>query len=193
MKPEYEEIIRRLKQNDASLTVLNLRQKNITADDSQAIFKALEENTTVTELQYLGNNSSGDAAIALGTMLRRNHTIEQLELGTNELNNEDIIHIVSGIKENTSVTLLDLNSNLFDASGPIADLLEHNNCIKEIDLTNSNIIDAGFSDIYSALQRNGSSSLTTFSVYFPPVSCIDDFDNVCRDNASRLGGAARPY
>ena len=193
MKPEYEEIIRRLKQNDASLIVLNLRQKNLTSEDSQAIFKALEENTTVTQLQYLGNNSSGAAAIALSTMLRRNHTIEQLELGTNQLNNEDIIHIVSGLKENESVAILDFNSNLFDAPGPFADLLEHNNSIKEIDLTNSNISNAGFSEIYGALQRNERSSLRAFNVYFPLVSCIDDFDNFCRDNVSRQGSALRPY
>ena len=193
MKPEYEEIIRRLKQNDASLTILNLRQKSLTSEESQAIFKALEENTTVTDLQYLGNNSSGEAAIALSTMLRRNNTIEQLELGTNELNNEDIIHVVSGLKENTTVAIVDFNSNLFDTAGPIADLLEHHRYIKEIDLTNSNISDDGFSEIYGALQRNENSSLVTFNVYFPPLSCIDDFDNFCRDNANRLGSALRPY
>lgn len=193
MKPEYEEIIRRLKQNDASLTVLNFRQKNLTSEESQAIFNALEENTTVKDLQYLGNNSSGDAAIALSTMLRRNHTIEQLELGTNELNNEDIVHIVSGLKENSSVAILDLNSNLFDAAGPIADLLEHNQHIKEVDLTNSNISDAGFSEIYGSLQKNERSSLTTFNVYFPPLSCIDDFNNFCDENRRRLEGSIRPY
>ncbi|CEG59083.1 leucine-rich repeat domain-containing protein [Legionella fallonii] len=190
MLPEYEEIIRRLKQNDVSLTRLNLRQKNLTAEESQQFFNALEENTTVTTLQFLNNNSSGVAAIALSTMLRRNHTIEELELGTNEINNEDIIHIVRGLKENTSVVILDLNSNLFDTAQPIADLLEHNNSIKEIDLTNSNINDTGFLEIYAALERNENSSLTEFNVYFPPLSCMDDFDSLCR---ARLENSRRPY
>ncbi len=193
MKSEYEEIIRRLKQNDANLTALNLRQKDLTPEESQEFFKALEENTFVTKVQYLGNNSSGNAAIALSVMLEKNQTIEELELGTNELNNEDIIHIVRGLKQNSSVVIIDLNSNLFDTAEPIADLLEHNNHIKEIDLTNSNINNAGFSEIYEALQRNENSSLTTFNVYFPQVSCIDDFDNFCRANASRLERGVKPF
>lgn len=193
MKSEYEEIIRRLKQNDANLTALNLRQKDLTPEESQEFFKALEENTFVTKVQYLGNNSSGNAAIALSVMLEKNQTIEELELGTNELNNEDIIHIVRGLKQNSSVVIIDLNSNLFDTAEPIADLLEHNNHIKEIDLTNSNINNAGFSEIYEALQRNENSSLTAFNVYFPQVSCIDDFDNFCRANASRLEKGVKPF
>lgn len=193
MKSEYEEIIRRLKQNDANLTALNLRQKDLTPEESQEFFKALEENTFVTKVQYLGNNSSGTAAIALSVMLEKNQTIEELELGTNELNNEDIIHIVRGLKQNSSVVIIDLNSNLFDTAEPIADLLEHNNHIKEIDLTNSNINNAGFSEIYEALQRNENSSLTAFNVYFPQVSCIDDFDNFCRANASRLEKGVKPF
>lgn len=193
MKSKYEEIIRRLKQNDASLTILELRQKNLTSEESQEIFKALEDNITVTKLQFLGNNSSGVAALALSTMLRKNHTIEELELGTNEINNEDVKHIVCGLKDNASVVILDLNSNLFDAARPIADLLEHNNYIKEIDLTNSNINNDGFLKIYEALQRNEDSSLTAFNVYFPSVSCIDDFDNLCRANASRLEHTMRPF
>lgn len=191
MKLEYEEIIRKLEQNDASLTILNFRQKHLTSEESQAIFKALEDNVIVTDLQYLGNNSSGEAAKALCEMLKKNNTIEQLELGTNELNNEDIVHVVDGLKQNTCVTTLDLNSNLFDIAGPVADLLEHSIFIKEIDLTNSNVSDAGFSEIYHALQRNENSSLTAFNVYFPQISCIDDFDNFCRDNASKLENTIR--
>ncbi len=192
MKPEYNELIERLKQNDATLTSLNLRQKNLTSEESEEFFKALEVNKTVTKLQYLGNNSSGKAAIALCTMLMNNQTIEELELGTNELNNEDIVYIVKGLKQNSSVVILDLNSNLFDSSEPIAELLECNNYIKEIELTNSNISDEGFSEIYKALQRNEHSSLTSFNVYFPSVSCIEDFDSFCRENASKLGGSLRP-
>ena len=37
-----------------------------------------------------------------------------------------------------------------------------NNSIKEIDLTNSNISNAGFSEIYGALQRNERSSLRAY-------------------------------
>jgi hypothetical protein len=186
MKPEHEDIIRRLKQNDPSLTVLNLRQAGLTSEESQAFFKALEENTVVTKVQHLGNNSSGNAAITLGSMLQRNHTILELELGTNKLNNEDIIHVANGLKH-SSVVILDLNSNLFDTAWPIASLLEHNHAIEEIDLTNSNINDAGFLEIYEALQRNENPALRAFNVYFPQVSCIADFDNFC--SASKV----RPF
>ncbi|WP_298628092.1 hypothetical protein [uncultured Legionella sp.] len=126
-------------------------------------------------------------------MLQKNQTIEELELGINELNNEDILHIVNGLKQNTSVIILDLNSNLFDSAGPIADLLEHNNYIQEIDLTNSNINNAGFTEIYEALQRNKNSSLTAFNVYFPQIPCIDDFDNLCRANGSRCESSVRLF
>ena len=170
MTPEYNEIIDRLEQKDADLTFINLRLKNLTPEESQTIFQLLEENTSVTQLQFLGNNSSGDAAIALGLMLKKNKTIKQLELGTNELDNEDIAHIVSGLVENTSVTIVDFNSNLFNNAGPIADLLEYNQSLREIDLTNSNISNAGFLDIYAALLRNRNSSLVTFDVLFPEIA-----------------------
>ena len=192
-KKRLADLILGLRENNASITVLNLRQKKFTAEESRELFNALEDNTTVTQLQFLGNNSSGEAAIALGVMLRKNHTIEVLELGTNEINNADLAAIVSGLKDNKTVVSLDLNSNLFDAASPIADLLEHNNCIKEIDLTNSEIHDDGFLEIRDALQRNEESSLTAFNVYFPSVSCMSDIESLCSANASRLGHAIRPF
>lgn len=192
MQPEYELIINRLRQNDPDFTLLDLRQKNLTSEESRAIFQALEENTRVRKLQFLGNNSSGIAAIALGTMLQKNHSIEELELGTNQIDNDDILHIISGLKSNNSVVTLDLNSNLFNTAEPIADLIAHNNCIKEIDLTNSYIDDAGFLKIRDALENNGDSSLSVFNVYFPPISCIDDIQNLCMANASKHGNTMTP-
>lgn len=191
MKPEYEEMVQRLKQNDEGLTVLNLRQKNLTSEESQEFFNALIDNTRVRKVQFLGNNSSGVAAIALSAMLKKNHTIDELELGSNKLNNDDIIHVVNGLRENSTVTILDLNSNLFDAAAPIAELLEHNNHIHEIELTNSAISNEGFVDIYKGLEKNHESSLTAFNVYFPFLPCIDDFNDLCSANASRL--SARPF
>ena len=109
MKPEYEEMVQRLKQNDEGLIVLNLRQKNLTSEESQEFFNALIGNTRVKKVQFLGNNSSGVAAIALSAMLKKNHTSEELELGSNKLINDDIIHVVHGLRENSTVTILDLN------------------------------------------------------------------------------------
>ena len=185
MKPEYVIIIERLKQNDPTLTVLNLAQKELTPEESQAILEALKGNTTVTKLCYLGNDSSGETAKVLGEMLGINQTIKQLYLGTNHLGDLDLWYIITGMMRNTSINLLDLNSNLFKAARPIAHLLEHHTHLEEIELTNSQIDEAGFREMCSALQRNEHSSLTTFNVYFPPVLCMDDFDKLCRDNADK--------
>jgi Ran GTPase-activating protein (RanGAP) involved in mRNA processing and transport len=125
-------------------------------------------------------------------LLKKNHTLEVLELGTNQLTNEDMIHIVEGLLENNSVTKIDLNSNLFDKPKSIAKLLEHSTLLKEIDLTFSNISEKGFKDILEAFQRNQHSSLTVFNVYFPPLACLNDFQLLCQDNASRLESTCRP-
>lgn len=192
MISEIDEIIQKLVQNDASLAVLDCRQMGLSGEKSAEIFKALENNTVVTELKYLGNHCSGDAAKALSSLLKQNHTLEVLELGTNQLTNEDMIHIVEGLLENNSVTKIDLNSNLFDKPDSIAKLLEHSTLLKEIDLTFSNISEEGFIDILVAFQRNQHSSLTVFNVYFPPLACLNDFQLLCQDNASRLESTYRP-
>ncbi|WP_419420444.1 hypothetical protein ACNVED_03850 [Legionella sp. D16C41] len=193
MKFKYEEILTKLIQNDSSLTVVDFRQANLSSIQSREIFKALESNNKVITLKFLGNNSSDEAAIALGSMLEKNHTIEDLQLGSNEINNKDIVHIINGLKNNDTVTSLDLNSNLFDIADPIADLLEHNNWIREIDLTNSNINNDGFLEIKAALERNENSSLTAFNVYYPPIPCLDDFDNLCRANAKKYESSVRLF
>lgn len=179
-------IIRLLESNDHSIKTLNLGQKELTPAQSEQIFIALKKNKVVTELKFLGNDSSGQAAVALGAMLEENTTIELLELGTNQLSNADLPHIIKGLKANTSVINLDLNSNLFTNPQPIADILKHNNTIQEIELTNSEIEEAGFEIIHDALASNEYSSLTTFNVFFPYLPSLPAFQQLCENNADRL-------
>ncbi len=59
MNQELDNLIKRLKANDVTLTSINLFDNNIGTEGARALAKALQENKTVTSID-LGDNNIGD-------------------------------------------------------------------------------------------------------------------------------------
>ncbi|MCE2993877.1 MAG: hypothetical protein ACK5WS_02680 [Alphaproteobacteria bacterium] len=99
--------IKRLQENDPSLTELCLDNIAFHYVRPKALAEALKTNTSLTELYLIKNNSSsrmkylGDpGAKALAEALKTNISLTQLSLGNNEITHESAKALDKAIQEN---------------------------------------------------------------------------------------------
>ncbi len=155
LRPEIQQIIQRIIDNDSTLTKLDLKHQQLSQEESLSILQALESNNQIVELGYLDNDSSiQEVYLAMSRMLKVNTSIEILFLGTNKLSNAALDLIIEGIIDHPSLVTLDLNSNPFNDERAICTLINANTPLRKIDLTNSQISEKGFSNIKEAMKNN---------------------------------------
>src|SRR3989338_478091 len=70
-----KEILKRLRENDPTLTVLDLRGNDIDSTVAAALAEALRGNTTLTKLSLGFNDIGSTGAEAMAEALRENHTL----------------------------------------------------------------------------------------------------------------------
>src|SRR5437868_629569 len=121
--PIAASILKRIKDNDLSLTKLDLSGQNLQGSDIQALIEALAQNTTLTTLD-VGNSQIGDEeakALAQNTTLTtlyvsgsrigdegakaltQNTTLTTLYIGYNQIGDEG----AKALAQNTTLTTLD--------------------------------------------------------------------------------------
>jgi hypothetical protein len=112
---EFAVILERLRNNDPSLTRLDLGWNQI--GDAEAKDIALQDNTTLTTLD-LGFNFIGDAgAIHISLALKNNTTLTSLDLRCNQIRVAKTIDIISILlKDNMTLTTLQLDMNKIDTA-----------------------------------------------------------------------------
>ena len=84
---------------------LELKSKKISDSAVEALFKALDHNSTLEWLD-LSNNSISDAGVeALALVLHHNSTLKELDLSGNDaIGKEGTHHLIEALTENTSIT-----------------------------------------------------------------------------------------
>ena len=84
---------------------LELKNKKISDSGVEALFKALDHNSTLEWLD-LSNNSISDAGVeALALVLHHNSTLKELDLSGNDaIGKEGTHHLIEALTENTSIT-----------------------------------------------------------------------------------------
>ena len=104
-------ILKSLRDNDASLTILGLNSNQIGNAGASALADALRVNTSLTELN-LYNNQIGDAgATALADALKLNTSLTTLNLNSNQIGDDGASALADALKTNTNLTILSLYSN----------------------------------------------------------------------------------
>jgi ATP-dependent Clp protease ATP-binding subunit ClpA len=144
-----DEIVNRIRNNDPSLTIVNLNSHLNTSKDpanpappdpatAHAIAEALKNNTHVIELHMANCNVDTGGAKAMAEMLLTNRTLAVLNLETNNISGEGIQEIFKSLSTNQSLTELKLANQSKSIGNEIerslAKLLEANQNLQKLSL-----------------------------------------------------------
>jgi len=168
---EFEEILRRLRENDttrvslqrsgttATFLDLSAHHRTTTLDSTRAVSLAwaLSVNTTYETLDLFGNDTMGDAGlIALAEALKVNKTLKRLMMQDAGISGYGAFAIAEMFKVNNSLKVVYFVQNNFGDFGAtlIAEALKTNKTLTFVCLCDNNITDLGASAIAEALKVN---------------------------------------
>ncbi|XP_015231127.1 PREDICTED: tropomodulin-3 [Cyprinodon variegatus] len=129
-----EETLQRIKNNDSSLTEVNLNNiKNIPIPTLKDFAKAMENNTHVTKFSLAATRSNDPVAVAFSDMLRENKTLRSLNLESNFITGAGVQALVDALLDNDTITEIKIDNQRQQLGTTtemeIAKMLEKNNCI----------------------------------------------------------------
>lgn len=153
---DLDTMLNQLQTNNPSLYDVNCSQWSLNAASSEAIFKALKNNTHVISLKFLGNQSSG-LIQKLAESIEMHPSLRHIYLGTNGLTDEDFSHLKDSLRKNRSVVeTLDISFNrITDKSVKgIIDLIHCNTHIEKMDISFNSISNEGLKTILAALEEH---------------------------------------
>jgi hypothetical protein len=165
---------------DPTAPRLNLSRKIKTPNDIQQLEQFLLSNKNITELAIceLGSNEADIAVLrSVATLLQNNSTsITKLDLSgtstdeTKRFGGLGAIIIAESLERNNTLTELNLSGNLIGSEGAkaIAKALGHNVSLISVDMSSNDIGTEGIQNIGLALQKN--SSLLSLNIAANPLN-----------------------
>ncbi len=115
--PEWEALLKRLQNNDPTLTSLDLCDSEIGDPDVIELAKVLAQNKTIRNLDISRNNISDAGAAEFAKVLLQNQTITNLDLGGNKIGDIGGMKLVQALSQNKTITYLALYNNKITNSG----------------------------------------------------------------------------
>nr|XP_061796135.1 tropomodulin-3-like [Nerophis lumbriciformis] len=129
-----EETLNRIKNNDASLTEVNLNNiKNIPVPTLKDFAKAMEKNKYVTKFSMAATRSNDPIAVAFSDTLRENKTLRSLNLESNFITGAGMQSLIDALRDNDTLTEIKIDNQRqqlgTNVEMEIAKMLEENNSI----------------------------------------------------------------
>lgn len=129
-----EETLQRIKNNDSSLTEVNLNNiKNIPIPTLKDLAKAMETNTNVKKFSLAATRSNDPIAVAFSDMLRENKTLKSLNLETNFITGAGVKALLEALRDNDTLTEIKIDNQRQQLGTTIemeiAKMLEENHSI----------------------------------------------------------------
>lgn len=129
-----EETLQRVKNNDSTLTEVNLNNiKNIPIPTLKDMAKAMEKNTHVKKFSLAATRSNDPIAVAFSEMLRENKTLRSLNLESNFITGAGVQALVDALRDNDTLTEIKIDNQRQQLGTTIemeiAKMLEENNNI----------------------------------------------------------------
>ena len=152
-----ERILERLRENDATLTTLNLSGNNIDHAGAKDLAEAIKNNTALTTLNLSGNNIDHAGAKELAEVLKTNTTaLTNLNLTGNTIKHGGATELAVALKINRVLTTLNLSGNNIDQAGAkeLAEALKTNKALTNLNLRGNNINDWVVPTLAQALKTN---------------------------------------
>ncbi|MBA2651509.1 MAG: hypothetical protein H0U73_04485 [Tatlockia sp.] len=160
MRESFEITLTRLKNNDASLSSLNLGYNYIGDAGAKDISEALKTNTSLSRLD-LRSNQIRDAGVKdLSEALKTNTSLSSLDLAGNKIGADGAKDFSEALKTNSSLSSLNLKLNRIGDAGAksLSEALKTNTSLSNLNLQANQIGAAGAKDISEALKTNTSLS-----------------------------------
>ncbi|XP_029000537.1 tropomodulin-2 [Betta splendens] len=129
-----EETLQRIKNNDTSLTEVNLNNiKNVPIPTLKDFAKAMEKNTHVQKFSLAATRSNDPIAMAFSEMLRVNKTLRSLNLESNFITGAGVQALIHALQENDTLTEVKIDNQRqqlgTNVEMEIAKMLEQNTSI----------------------------------------------------------------
>jgi hypothetical protein len=179
-------LLERIRNNDVTLTSLEVRYNH--NGDTRAIYisNALKHNTTLTSLDLLNYQISAAGAKVLSDVLRHNDTLTSLNLYHNQFGDAGVKDISDAVKTNTTLILLQFEDNQIgdDGAKDLSEVLKLNTTLISLDLADNIIGNAGAKNIIDALGQND--TLTSLNLGWNKIddAGAKEFSDVLRHNAT---------
>lgn len=154
---DLADALKRLQQNDPTLTSLNLNNHpEMNVDYALAFAKALMGNTHLVDLKMANAKVSDVVAAELVAALKGNSTLQTINLETNEMTGKTLKHLISAIVGNKTLIELKLTNqshSIGDAyEMDIARLIADNDTIRKLTLSTRSV--AARNSIEKVCSRN---------------------------------------
>lgn len=164
-----EKILKRLRDNDPTLTELKLSVHIIDNGDAENLANALKLNTTVKTLRLSG---SGVRKVALADVLRKNKTLVKLCLVSNLIDNNSATALSDSLKVNTTLVYLDISVNSIsdDGATALSDALKVNTTLMSLNLSNNEICEKGAIALSGALKVN--TTLVSLDLFYNKINLV---------------------
>ena len=155
-KLSLEDSCRRLKENDCSLTTLDLSGIVLGDAGCMALAFALKSNEFLKELNLANTGIGPSGATKLAAAFKSNYTIERLYLMGNSVGDKGAESIAGALKTNGSLRLLNLARNLIGdiGSAALAEALEENTALYKLYLYENNIGNHGAAALAETILHN---------------------------------------
>lgn len=106
-----EETLQRIRDNDSSLTEVNLNNiKNIPIPTLKDFAKAMERNTHVKKFSLAATRSNDPIAVAFSDMLKENKTLLSLNLESNFITGAGVQALVDALRDNEALTEIKIDN-----------------------------------------------------------------------------------
>ena len=139
LSEEFQGIIKRLIDNDRTLTTLDINGNQIGSEGAKAIAEALEKNTTLKILNISDNKIGYKGVQYLAVALEYNTTLTTFDISYNNIGDIGVQYLAKALEYNTTLTTFDISRNL-------------------------NISIKGVKALAEALTKNKKSALTTLNI-----------------------------
>eukprot|EP00889_Picochlorum_renovo_P005518 jgi/Picre1/32548/NNA_007894.t1 len=180
-----DDIVRRISQNDASLTSLYLmRHRRFNEEDAGRLADALSRSETLVELNLSSHAISPRVAGILGAGLKSNQSIRFISIGNSTFGDEAMVELCGCFEENTSITTIDLERKGLTRSSAAAvcRAVEKSTSVKHLMLSH-NDLQGGLEDVLPCV-----SGLESFVSHSCGIGCARSSTalSVAMRNASAL-------
>ena len=108
---DFQAILEMIRNNDTTLTILNIINFGIGDKEAQALAEALKVNIILTSLDLYSNQIGPEGAKALAEALKKNITLTSLSLIDNQIRHLGVKVLEEAFEKNPTITSLDLDGN----------------------------------------------------------------------------------
>jgi Ran GTPase-activating protein (RanGAP) involved in mRNA processing and transport len=145
-----------LQQAEYKLSVLHIRESNISGEGAAHLAAALTNNHSLTELDISVNPIGETGAIAFGNLVSINRALTTLSMDRCRINHAGCVQLAEGLTENTTLQTLWMQDNRIGVDGAraLSEMITKNKTLRELYLCGDTSLGEGVDSLLASVQNN---------------------------------------